>query len=749
MSRSAFRRPHLATIGFLAGLMLAMPAARAQLEVIGTYYRPDQPFPEFNAFWTEGSIEVDQEAAGDQADYVRPPQDADQAEQVGESRRAAGNRAGRQAANAARPTRADGREATVESAEGPLGGSAHVFVTNTGSRAVKVQDVHLGGISLNEAITFSDQRIRKKFASIFYSKLGPAQTKRLVAHGEPIWWKVDPPEIAPGTTAEIIVRLRQKPEATVLPVGLIAGTATVQASVPVSDPAPRLEGLYFAPDLTEAYLYLRHPAGKGTAPRKIMLDGKDITARCEIARDAALDLTPIIARFDPPLARGGFHVFAAEYEDGQVAMSGLRAWSDEFVYGVFGGKPGKDGDLKVGRQYVDDLLSHNLNMQMPQIGSAAVQSFFKDPAGREYLEKQGFRMVLPHPGKFGIDEPFAIYVHDEPDCGDYRAEGLAENKKIGALARWVISHGDELRAQAPRVPHMVNLNMTYKPHNWHVYGQIPDIFTVDPYYQVRLKDAYQKRPERIPLYSKATYIYMVSAVAQSAGAPNPLHVILYSNKQLGRDEQSKPFRFPTPVEKRIEVYYAVAAGAKGLSYWWYTPGKPAYGLGAATANPPDPDAQALWREIGLIGAEVRTAGDVLLTSCPIEMPVQAPGDVWVRCLARGHDTLVLLAVNENYRNTDQGTDFTPVQNANVTVKLPAWIKQAQTFEISAAGTKAISARQTNQGLRVALGGFDATKMIVITADPGLQTRLQRSYDSKLAANTAVLLREHKPIARGR
>lgn len=705
-------------VALCVGALVGIPSAFGQIEVIGTHYRPDEPFPQFNDFWFEGATVPDDEAAGDRADYVRPPE-APRFQQPPSA-------GGRGPDNGGRATR-----------ELKLGGSAHLFVRNAGSTPAEVKDLLLGGISLNQAIAFSDQRIRKKFGSIHFADLEPGQLQHLIALGEPIWWKCDPLKIPPGGTAEVIVRLREKPASAAIPASLVYGTRTLDVTVPVNDPAPRLEGISFSPTLRDVYLYFRHPAR--VAPVRITLDGQDMTARATIHHDASMELTPLVLRLARPLTAGTFVVFGGTYADGSSVMSGLRAWSDELVYGMFGGKPGRSGDLATGKAYIDDLTGHNLNLQMPQVGSAAVQSFFKDARGQSYMDSLGFRFVLSHPGKFGIDNPYALYVHDEPDCGDFRAEGLDENKKIGAMARWVISYGDEFRREMPNVPQMLNLNMSYKPHNWYIYGQIPDIFAVDPYYQRRLKDAYYNHPERIGLYSKATYIYMVAAVAQSSAAPNPLHVILYGNRQTDRDDKTTLFRFPTPPEKRIEVYYALAAGAKGLSYWWYSPAHPAYGLGAATLPQPDPKAVALWREIGLVGAEVRTAGPVLTTSCPADVPVEAPDTLWVRCLAKGDDTLVVLVVNEQYTNTDKGTDITPVRNASATVKLPGWLKRPEVFEITPAGTKPVGARATSAGLRLPLGTVDVTRMFVLTTDTKLRAQLQAYYESKLAANTARLI----------
>jgi hypothetical protein len=717
MPTSLFRRPGR----LLAALLTALcgsSVASAELQSIGTYYRPDQDFPQYREFWHQDA------AAPDEADLANQADD-------GEEKAAPAKTAkkSRTAVTASQPASAD-----------QLGASLHVFVRNNGEQTVTLKDVLLDGMSLNDALAFSNQRKTKKFASIYYASISESQRQKLIDSGEPVWWKVDPPEIPSNATAEVIVRLRQQPKADSVTVSLKSARPTLDATVSVRDSAPRVAGINFAANLRDLYMYFRHPDGHGKAPAKLLLDGEDITQHCKIFRDDSIALTPVTANLSRPLTAGSFHVFSAAYEDGSSATAGIRAWSDEFAYGMFGGKPGKESQPEIGLQYVNDLLAHHLNIQMPQIGSGACQAFFRSKEGKQYMTDNGFRFILQEPEKLGITNPYALYVHDEPDCGDYKAEGLAENKKIGVLARWVISRADEFRKAAPAVQQMLNINMTYRPHCWHTYGQIPDILAVDPYYQVRLRDAYWKSPERIPLYKKATYISMVGDIAESACEPRPLHVILYGNRYVDKQNKSKVFRYPTPAEKRIEAYYALGAGAKGLSYWWYTPAAPAYGLGGATANPADTEATSLWREVGLIGAEARTAGPVIMKSCPIDVTAETSDDVLVRFLAAGSDTLLMLAVNNNYENTDKGTKIETVKSAEVTLKLPSWMKTAQAFEITAGSIKTCSAGTTAEGFRVPLGLLPVTRMIVITSDGKLRSQLQSYYASHLAATAKNLLK---------
>jgi hypothetical protein len=455
-------------------------------------------------------------------------------------------------------------------------------------------------------------------------------------------------------------------------------------------------------------------------------------------------------RMDRPLDRGSFHVFQGVYTDGLTASAGLRAWHDEIAYGMWGGPAGKEENEALARSYILDVTSHNINLQVANLASPAVQSFLRNPPGQQFAAAQGLRFVPDESEKWGVKNPYMFFIHDEPDCGDYRADGLAETKKVGALAQWCVLRGNELRAANPNVLNMLNLDMTYKPQNWYIYGQLPDVLSVDPYYQVRLATALWQRPNRVPLYTQATYISAVAEMTQSACEPNPLHVILYACSLIDK-ENKRVFPFPTPQSKRIEVYYALAGGAKGLSYWWYNPSldlskvtkKSSHGVGAAMMMG-DAAAGALWKEIGLLGAEVRTAGPVLLRSFPADLDIEATDGLWVRSLLTGQDGLVLLVVNDRYANSEKGTRYQALAKGAVTVKLPSWMRSPTAFEVTARGTQNVALKTAGARATVDLGRVNLTRMIVVTSDTELRGQLQRVYDTQFREKVARL--EMKPTA---
>lgn len=661
---------------------LLAPAAQGQLKVLDAWYRPDRAFPQYKQFWTENAAEIGGPEINDEG---------------------------------------------VADAEGKkLGGSVHLAIRNDSKSAITPGDVLLDGIGLKNALVYSGQRNRKKFASIDFSKLAKPDLDKLMSAGEPIWWKIDPPTIAPGGSAEVVVRLRFHPKAGKVALRVDAGAQSVTATV-AHQQRPVIRSITFNTARNRVYLYASNV--KGATLRGVAIDGAPVSQSVILA-DPAMSLAAIELTLSKPLELASFHTYQVAYSDGSLATAGLRTFAPDMMYGMFGG--GKGNTFEQGKAYVQDLISRCINTQMPQIGSAAAQEFYRSPQGQKFCKEAGFGFCMLDPGKMGIDDPELLYVHDEPDAGDYKMEGVPNTRKIGGLGMYCLGRATDLRKAAPRIPQMLNLDSTYKPQNWYVYGQLADFLATDPYYQNRLMSAYLQKPQRIPIYNKATYLYAVASTAESACYPRPMHVILFSADH--RPAGGKPgFRAATPEEKRIELYFALAAGAKHFSYWWYTPGAKSNGVGDWPANP---RAARLWDEIGRLGAEVRTAAPLVLNSCPVELPSRTSSpNLWVRTLLVGKDSVILLAVNNDHHNDDKGTTFKPIENATVSVHLP--FQASDAFEISSDGVLPARVRGGAEAT-VDLGRLDIARMIVLTRDKSVREQISSRYQNQFASRVAAI-----------
>jgi len=654
------------------------PGSWGSAAVMDAYFRPDVAFPQYGYFWNDSA------KLGDKVD------------------------------------------------SGPLGGTVQIYVRNDGKSDIAISDVLLDRVSLSKSIAFSQQRKFRKHAypaSIHFSSISAGDKATLISAGEPVWWRTDPQSVKPGDCAELLIRLRNKPAHDVEVTLLTSDSGRLRRQVRVNETRPRMETIAFSPDRKTAYLYVTRKSSD-PSPNAVLLDGKDITGSAKIRFDASSSALPIVCRLAESLPRGSFHCFQLRYPKGAGVTAATRVWDGDFAYGMWGAPPDKKRDTALAEDYFRDLALHNINTQMEQIGSEAVRSLMVTPEGVDLLKSLGIRRMVSDIGKDKSGKPWSYFLMDEPDAGDAGVKNLPGDSKAGALAQGIVERSQKMRQTDPLTPQLLNLDMTFKPQNWYTYGQIPDILTADPYYQVRLAEAYKRKPERVPVFAKADFVYAVSSVIASSQAPRPINCVLFTGTP---GDEANPFRFATPEEKRIEAYYAVAAGAKGISYWWF------HSLAKGLQGKGDPTAVAQWREMGVLGAELGTVGPLLMVGCPAPVPVTAPKDLWTRTILCGGDTLVLLCVNDNYTNDREGTRITPVESANVHVTLPSWLAAKDVFEINCRGTQDVEWSLSDSRAALALGKVNVTKMIAITADPALRARLQKLYEDKLAANVRKLL----------
>jgi hypothetical protein len=663
-------------------LLFAAPAglSASSSEVIGSAYRADTPFPQFLHLWSEGWALKDQ----------------------------------------------NGEPLQYATTNMPLGAYVQLYIHNRSANTVPITDLKFEGASLTDAIAFSDHQTDGLWpASIHFSKLSKAEVDRLIAAGEPVWWKVEPPSLPPGGFAEVTIRLRRQAK-TPLTVQVLAKEATWTARVPI-DNTPRFAGISFSPSVDTVYCYVQHPPRPDANPVKVLLDGADVTARTTMAADPAVNVMPLVIRPAQPVKKGSFHCFQAIYDDGSTAIAGIRAWGEELVYGMWGYvNQGKTAQERVD-YYLGDLKRHNVNAVMESYGGE-VGEFLSGETGVEHSRATGIWAMRNKSGP--VLNPVYYFLTDEPDAHDYAVKQLQPNQRLGTLGQDLVRRSHQFREQDPTPPHLLNLDNTFKPENWYMYAQLPDVCCADPYFQEQQRIVWNERPAWAPSFIKPLYVLGAATICNSACAPKPLHIILNS---VRHDIKGGPFRYATPPEKTVELFYALGAGTKSFSYWWYTPYGEFYGCGAA-----DKDALALWRQIGLLGAQVRTASSVLTRSCPAVVPLKAPAKLWTRTLLAGTDTLVLLAVNENIANDRLGTVVVALPKTAVTVTPPSWLKAVDGFEITPEGLRDVNWKSDAGQLILDLGKTEVARMVLLTTDKALRSQLDELYRSRFAANVAQL-----------
>ena len=664
----------------------------AQLQLVGTGYSPDIPFPQFMHLWSENW--------------------ALQGE--------------------------DGEPKTYATRSMALGACIHVFVRNDSTNAASIKDARFAGVSLNEAIAFSDRKAARRYpASVHFSKLTKAEIDRVIAAGEPIWWKVDPAIIPAAGFGEIVVRLRRPLTNAMTTFEVVAGQGDCRAEI-AGKASPRFESISFSPALDTVYAYVGRPENPQRAPAKIFLDGHDVTSETEVCYDAKVDVCPLVVRLARPLAKGSLHFFQASFGDGPSANATARAWSEDFVYGMWGYV--NHGDTPEARvdYFLNDLKRHNINTVMHSYGGE-VGNYLAGQSGLEHSRLTGIRAMRPGPGK--DLNPVYYFLMDEPDAHDFAVNQLPLAQRLGTLGQDIVRTSREFRKADPATPQLLNVDNTYKPENWLTYAQLSDVYCADPYFQEQQRIVWNERPAWAASFVKPLYVLGVATICNWACAPRPLHIILNS---VRHGSVPGGFRYATPGEKTVELFYALGAGTKSFSYWWYTPYGEFIGCGA-----PEKEAVALWREIGLLGAQVRTAGPILTRSCRAALPLKASAKLWTRTLLAGSDTVVLLAVNDNIASDRLGTVVVPLPQSVVTITPPGWLKVVSAFEITPEGLRDVSWKASGSEIILDLGSTRVARMIVVTADESLRGRLEKLHHDQFAGNVAALVHGPERSATGR
>jgi len=606
------------------------------------------------------------------------------------------------------------------------GCNAHVFLKNTGVGSVTINDASLAGYSLNTILKTTDFNGHLP-SSIYLYWDDPPQD--VLNAGEPVWYRADPNPIPAGGMARVVVRLRSVPVTKPVSLGVATSAGTVNTTVPVNATDPVLASVGFSTNQTSVYLHWRRNGG--AAPTSVWLDGTNVTSLTTTVGDPAMSFAVSVIQLSSPLPNMSYHVFQGVYADGKTATGSLRVWVNRFLYGTWGVREIADNDTAAAQAWINECQNRGVNVYVNN-SSGGLQDFMGTSAGRDYAEAHDYGYVKDS-NSWGTN-PRMWFIDDEPDIeeGAVEANFCGTGLKIpcggghttGILGKTMLGTGESLRAFNSSVPTTINLDGNFKPDGWFAYGQLADVMMMDSYYEGEQAGAYWSRPNAIPLFRKATSIYAAAIATTTAAEPNPMHMILNSveNKNLSTGDI---WPFATPAGKRIQAYYALAGGAKGMAYWWFKKGYPYNGLGAGTAA-----ANALWDEIGRIGNEIKTVQPLLVISHPVTLPLNPSANVWARVLAADTNTLILIAVNDNYMTDQAGTHVTNVPNAYVTNTLPTWLQPSPTvFEITCGGLKPVNTELIGSQLRVNLGTLAVTKMIVLTKNPTLQSTIQQRYDT--------------------
>ncbi len=621
--------------GVLVTILLGTITFRAAaLEVRFAAYVPDRTFPQFTKFFHEGWGVTDD---------------------LGQPRQYTG------AAN--------------------RGAVLRVIVRNETSRPVEVRRLLLNGVDLSEQLAPRHREHGGIRAASFHLNdaeiTPPDLRRRLEAMGGPIWWQVRPNPIAAGAFAESTVRLRRLPEVKQLRLTVeTAADSARTAALSMGAPARlQLALVSFNTALDRMYLLVRTGDGSDFSVQRVTLDGVTVSPAAPAGVPAAeKGVLPLELALPRPFRAGSFHCVRVETAEAGAAAEVVHVRRPFFSLGMWGyrneGYTLEDMVADCCRTFERFLFNTHMGMAAQHSG------FLRSPQGLELLRGFGLRCMARAPKPKTVRSPqlYARFLLDEPDCRDYAVKNLPYNLRIGAYAQALVERQNQWTRADPVTPTLLNVDMTFKPENWRVYGRLPDIFALDPYYQNRLRDTYFSHPRLLLEFAQPTVVLGVCEVARFASEPRPLHVILNCTSYRKGKQR---FRFGTPEEKAIEFHYALACGAKGISYWWFTPYGTYTGCGVL-----EPAALAMLKEMAHLNAEARALAPLLGRAAPAAAPglpdpfVRArPEWLFARTLLAGADAALVVLVNRDHLCDRVGTVVKPIPKAQVRVALPAWLKR--------------------------------------------------------------------------
>jgi hypothetical protein len=258
------------------------------------------------------------------------------------------------------------------------------------------------------------------------------------------------------------------------------------------------------------------------------------------------------------------------------------------------------------------------------------------------------------------------YNLDEPDAGDFHlGSDLPVMDRLGCHAmETVLPTIRYQRERDPRTPNLVLVDNTFKPLNYYVYGQTPDVFSTDPY---------------VPLNGRQLdYVPIAVDVARDACAPRPLVSVLWACGLAGESKRLGQ-RPPTAEEERMMVFYALGCGVKGIAYFADISSETGEGkfLGVS-------DIESLWAEVGRTNRDAQALAPYLSIGCPIPAALSNE-KVWARALLCGPDHVVIIVVNrDHWIGFETKYEFawhTPAKDVRVSVPLPETFKACRAQEV--------------------------------------------------------------------
>jgi len=505
-----------------------------------------------------------------------------------------------------------------------------------------------------------------------------------------LWYRCRPNLIAPGGMADLTIVLSKpidKPAAVEV---RTASGEKIQRVIPCVPEPLRFQAIRFSRDLRAVDLYVRWADESDVSRlRKIYLDGQDVrqlSSPWPAQSFHGLAFTRI--SFPKPLVKNSFHVLEVEGEGGLSTGYQIRAIPAEFLIGVYGSLTEKN---------VSDWAAHGCNHYL-SFGGIPLE--FLDitaergiSAGAKYIPEH---LADRDAGKVSIfdeevarmavsevmEKPGLLYHHlvDEPDVADYYA-----GRWLGATAMELAARSEFLEKLDPGRYTFVQLDNTFRPENYRVYGEAADVLATHRYSLGNFlgSEAGRKTYKRLPFLED-----MLDTIDRfrRTTEPKPLFMV----PQFFHLGKGRAGRAPTVEEMRLQCYVMIAGGARGLIHYIHS-GSMGGGEGGR--------AKALWDAMAGLHEELKRVGEIVESGTP------APAD-WVKTdsphilasvVLCGNEMAVVL-INRSHRSAPETFVARPVRDVQVSVRVPPWIDASALQILPAEGGAVLPGQLDSDGL---------------------------------------------------
>lgn len=538
-------------------------------------------------------------------------------------------------------------------------GSVHVILRNTSGKADSIKLVEVDGKPLDQVKTTQTQA------------------------GRVVWYRVESPQlpitdedfsiqkdVPAGQWAECSIRLREPPQDKIKLTFADSAGQKLDVPVGIREPYARLESVAFSPQIDRMYVYVRSVYGE-TPKGSLSLDGIDLTRKTAwTPGPAGSGLVLAGVKLEKPLEYGTHHLLQVslphpalggkpiQHEGRVYANHGIiveqlvqpiRAWDSYFGIGLYGTLT--DEKVKSAKEHGVNTYYNTRNEILDKYEMSTVPGYWT-------IEERQRK-----PGGFGL-----LYHQnfDEPDAGDWHeGEALPFQDRIGVQAELnVLPWQRRQRKGDPRGLNLILVDGTFKPANWYVYGQIPDVFCSDPY---------------VPLGGRQMdYVWNVMECVKDASTPRPTVAVLWGCALSHEGKRFGNFA-PTPEEGRMMVFYSLGCGVSGYCFFIDLTKEEGEGQFIGLMDFPK-----LWEEVGRANHDATALAPYLSIGCPIGK-AETQGWVWTRSLMCGPDDVVVIAVNTNhhiaYETKSELAINIPTKNAVIEAALPPGFKDCTIREV--------------------------------------------------------------------